>query len=115
MGAERPPGISHPVCGEESKTTPARANRFVSTASHRSESADGRIAWSAQEDAGGGKDSACRIIRSFAGRNRSGAQGPADCERAEPVQHWQPQVGKNINLLREGRTWIHAVVTDRRN
>src|SRR6184192_4307824 len=43
-GAERPPGIPHPMCGEESKTTPTRANRFVSTASHRSESADGRIA-----------------------------------------------------------------------
>src|SRR5205823_9149122 len=99
MGTERLPGISDPVCGEESKTTPARANRFVSIASHRSESADGRIARSAQEDAGGWKDSARRIIRSFARRNRSGAQDPSDCERAEPVQHWQPQVGKNIDLL----------------
>ncbi len=35
---------------------------FVSTASHRSESADGRIARSTQEDAGGWKDSAYRII-----------------------------------------------------
>src|SRR5438093_5717348 len=61
-GAERPPGIPHPMCGEESKTTPTRANRFISTASHRSESADGRIAWSTQEDAGGWKDSAYRII-----------------------------------------------------
>src|SRR6059058_4114222 len=61
-GAERPPGIPHPMCGEESKTTPTRANRFVSTASHRSESADGRIARSTQEDAGGWKDSAYRII-----------------------------------------------------
>jgi hypothetical protein len=43
---------------------------------------------------------------------RSGAQGPADCERAEPVQHWQPEVGKNADLLREGRIGVYAVVTD---
>ena len=47
-----------------------------------------------------------------AGRNRSGAQGPADCERAESVQHWQPEVGKNADLLREGKVGVHAVVTD---
>src|SRR5438105_3792346 len=112
MGAERPPGISDPMCGEQFEATPARANRFISIASHRSESADGRIARSTQEDAGSWKDSARRIIRSFARRNRSGGQGPADCERAEPVQYWQPQVGKNIDLLREGTVGVYAVVTD---
>src|SRR6059058_825538 len=112
MGAERPPGISHPMCGEQFEAAPARANRFVSIASHRSEGADGRVARSTQEDAGGWKDSARRIIRSFARRNRSGVQGPADCERAEPVQRWQPEVGKNADLLREGRVGVYAVVTD---
>src|SRR5437762_9811086 len=106
MGAERPPGISHPMCGEQFEAAPARANRFVSIASHRSEGADGRVARNTQEDAGGWKDSARRIIRGFARRNRSGAQGPADRQRAEPVQHWQPEVGKNADLLREGRVGV---------
>ena len=96
MGAERPPGISHPMCGEQFEAAPARANRFVSIASHRSEGADGRVARSTQEDAGGWKDSARRIIRGFGRRNRSGAQNPADCERAEPVQHWQPKWEKTL-------------------
>ena len=101
------------MCGEQFEAAPARANRFVSIASHRSEGADGRVARSTQEDAGGWKDSARRIIRGFGRRNRSGAQGPADCERAEPVQHRQPEVGKSADLLREGRGGIYAVVTDR--
>src|SRR5207302_5221654 len=72
MGAERPPGISHPMCGEQFEAAPARAHRFVSIASHRSEGADGRVARSHQENAEGWKDSARRIIRSFARRNRAG-------------------------------------------
>ena len=32
-------------------------------------------------------------------------------ERAESVEHWQPEVGKNADLLREGRVGVYAVVT----
>ena len=46
-------------CVENSlKRLQLEANRFVSIASHRSEGADGRVARSTQEDAGGWKDSA---------------------------------------------------------
>src|SRR5947209_11689445 len=90
------------MCREESKAATAGADRFVSIAPCRSESADGRIAWRAQGDAGRGEDSARRIIGGVAGGNRAGAQGSSDRECAEPVQHREPQVGKNAGLLRQG-------------
>src|SRR6266446_3250835 len=100
------------MCREESKAATARADRFVSIAPGRSESADGGIARRAQGDAGRGEDSACRIIRGDAGGNRAGAQGSTDRECAEPVQHRGPEVGKNSGLLREGGTRLYAVVAD---
>src|SRR6266446_66189 len=100
------------MCREESKATSARSYRFVSIAPCRSESADGGIARRAQGDAGCREDSARRIIGGVAGGNRAGAQGSTNRECAEPVQHREPQVGKNAGLLREGRPRLYAVVAD---
>src|SRR5438445_9833713 len=100
------------MCREESKAATAGADRFVSIAPCRFESADGGIAWRAQGDAGLGEDSARRIIGGVAGGNRAGAQGSSDRECAEPVQHREPQMGKNAGLLREGGPRLYAVVAD---
>src|SRR5713226_3424151 len=100
------------MCREESKAATARADRFVSIAPGRSESADGGIARRAQGDAGRGEDSARRIIGGVAGGNRAGAQGSTDRECAEPLQHREPQVGKNAGLLRERGPRLYAVVAD---
>ena len=100
------------MCREESKAATAGADRFVSIAPCRSESADGGIARRTQGDAGRGEDSARRIIGGVAGGNRAGAQGSSDRECAEPVQHREPQVGKNAGLLRQGGPRLYAVVAD---
>src|SRR6266446_1098718 len=100
------------MCREESKAASARADRSVSIAPRRSESADGGIARRDQGDAGRREDSACRIIGGVAGGNRAGTQGSTDCECAESVQHREPQVGKNADLLRERGPRLYAVVAD---
>src|ERR1700730_2219478 len=100
------------MCREESKATTARADRFVSVAPCRSESADGGIARRDQGDAECREDSARRIVGGDAGGNRAGAQGSTNRECAEPVQHSEPQVGKNAGLLWEGGPRIYAVVAD---
>src|ERR1700730_16564799 len=100
------------MCLEESKATSARSYRFVSIAPCRSESADGGIARRAQGDAGCREDSARRIVGGDARGNCAGAQGSSDRECAEPVQHREPQVGKNAGLLRQGGARLYAVVAD---
>src|SRR6267143_5090718 len=100
------------MCQEESKAATAGADRFVSITPCRSESADGGIARRTQGDAGCREDSARWIIGGVAGGNRAGAQGSTDRECAEPVQHREPQVGADAELLREGRPRLYAVVAD---
>src|ERR1700737_2323437 len=98
------------MCREESKAATTGAGRFVSIAPCRSERADGGIDPGTQGAAGRGADSGRRIIGGVAGGNRAGAQGTSDRECAEPVQHREPQVGKNAGLLRERGPRLYAVV-----
>src|SRR5207247_994564 len=100
------------MCREESKATSGGADRFESVTPYRSESADGGIARRDQGNAERREDSIRRIIGGVAGGNRAGTQGSTDCECAEPVQHREPQVGKNAGLLRERGPRLYAVVAD---
>src|SRR5207245_10450230 len=100
------------MCREEPKATSPRADRFVSIAHRRSESADGGIARRAQGDAGRREDSARRIIECEPAGNRAGAQSCCDCKCAESVQHWGSQIGKSSDLLREGGAGLYALVSD---
>src|SRR5438067_5983818 len=95
---------------EKPKATSARADRFISVAPHRSESADGGIAWRPQGNADRREDSPCRIVGGGARGNRAGAQSCSDRECAEPVQYRGPEMGKDCGLLRERESGLYAMV-----
>src|SRR5207244_2449791 len=100
------------MCGQEFETATPRTHRFVPVAPHRSEGADGRFARRAKGNAGCGQDPPRGIIGGVAGRNQTGAQSRSDRECPEPVQHWEPAMGKHTHLLRKGGSWLYAVVSD---
>src|ERR1700730_15104250 len=100
------------MCREESKAATTGADRFGSIGPCRFESDDGGMSRVLQGGAGRWEDSASRIIGGVAGGNRAGPQGTSDRECAEPVQHREPQGGKNAGLLRQGGPRLYAVVAD---
>jgi pyridoxine 4-dehydrogenase len=91
VAAGWPSRISNPAGGDEPPKVEDGADRPVAVASHRSQGAGGRVSRRDKKTTGTGKDPARWPERGQAARDRSGAQGRRNRQRAEPIQHRRPQ------------------------